>query len=435
MPIWLSPVAWANMVVAAVTSVTSRLTNFGEGSASGGLVNAAQSVGVAIQNAAQFIVSICRAATSNGAWLASFIADYYCPPPSPATFAGGTYSTAPLLFGNYQNAPVGGWFIPAGTAGTATLNADGTYTYTPPTGGVTVQNNPPIGTPAKQFMVVADATNPNYNAGLGGYVIQSGTASVVATVQAMTQGAESNIVAGSLVVIVTPGTPAAYISQTQDIENGQDGESDPAVRVRFQKYISSLAKGTSNAIDAAVLGVQSGLSYTNNDRLDALGNPATAFFTIVVDDGSGAISPTTLASVVAAINGTNTNPPTPARAEGIGFAVIAPQNVEFAVSLVGTIAQPGFDLTAVRAALASAIQAWLNAAGVGSTGYANATAPPTPGFVTYLGLLDVINGFIGTQSGQGLLYAGTVTLQGGSSDVPVSPYQLPRASNLTISVV
>jgi baseplate J-like protein len=420
-----------SLVTNAITALTTKLSRFGAGTVSGAIVNAVNAGLLTQQGQNAYQVAICRAATSNGKDLWSFCNDYFISPaaPLPGVYAGGTFATAPLTVGRY--APVvSNTLIPAFPV-TPWPPAPGAL-------GTIIQTKTGPGSKSIAYAVIADATNPNYNSTLGGYVIATGQSTVVVTVQAIVIGAGSNVLAGSLSVpaaatVVTPGIPIDYTTQGADITNGVNQETDPQLRVRFQKYISSLAKGNSNAIASAVLGVQAGLSFTNNDQLDSTGNPKAAWFTIVVDDGSGAISGSTLAAVTAAINGTNTNPATPARSEGIGFSVIAPNNVVMTIALTGTIIQPGFTAATVRAAVKAAIIAYTNANGVGGTGYGGVGG--VLGLLQYLGLLNVINAFVGTGSGQGLAFAGNLTVNGGTSDIPLTNYQLARATSGSVTVL
>lgn len=400
-----------DLAVSSITGFTVKLTNISKGSASGAIVNSTTAGMLTLQNQAIYQVAICRSETSFGPDLWSFANDLEISPaaPLPASFAGSTYVTAPLTFGRYRPVTVA----------------------SPILVGTVVQTKTTTGSAPTVFVVVADVTNPNYDpsaGGVGGYTIQLGQSTVVATVRALVAGSASNVIAGALsapsnATIVTPGVPADYTTLLQAITNGADQETDAALRVRLQKWISSLAKGTDNAVDAAVLGVEVGLSYTNNDLVNAMGVPQAAFFTVVIDDGSGAPSPTLLANVNAAIM--------TVRSEGMGFTVIAPNVVTISVGIAGAIYQPGFSPATVQSAIATALVAYINALGVGSTGYGGAGG--TPGFVTYLGILNTIAAFVGAGAGQGLAYEGTITLNGGAADIALSPFQLARSATANVT--
>jgi uncharacterized phage protein gp47/JayE len=56
---------------------------------------------------------------------------------------------------------------------------------------------------SQSYAVVVDVLNPHYNAGLGGYVMAIGTASVDVPVQAAVAGAAGNAVAGAVTLIST----------------------------------------------------------------------------------------------------------------------------------------------------------------------------------------------------------------------------------------
>jgi hypothetical protein len=284
--------------------------------------------------------------------------------------------------------------------------------------GTVAQNVPTAPNPAIQYQVIADVTNPNYNAGLGGYPIPAGQTSTIATVQALLPGTASNVLAGSLQSIVTPGTPADFVVQTADITNGQNQESDSALRVRFAFYVSGLAQSTVSAINAAVLKTQAGLTFTNNEYLDNSGNiVGPGYFTIVADDGSGSIS----GSVLTAISGNVTL----ARAEGISFFCIAPTNIAITIAVTGTVIQQGFSAASVRSALQAALVAYVNANGVGGSGSLK---------LPFAGVETLIGTFIGTGPTQGLAGFTAVSVNGGTSDIPLTTYQLARTSSGAVSV-
>lgn len=425
----LAPSQWFANIRSAIVAFTSRLTRFDAGSASGSIVNAVGSQMVVIQSQAQAIALLTRAATSFGADLTSFVAQFFLNPARlPATFAGGSFSTAPLVCG--RNAPSSvAVFIPAFPA----TPWPPPLAVTSSPSGVIVQNTPTPGSGAVQYGIVADLSNPNYNVTDGGYFIPANESTVEATVKALVAGTGSNLLAGELQTIVTPGQPFDYIQQPDDITNGVDEESDPALRVRFRDYISGLAKGTISAIDAAVASTQAGLSFTNNDRLDQNGNPKDSFFTIVADDGSGAIPQGTLTAIATSIDAGPSSSNVPARSEGIGFAVIAPSNINVGMALSGTIIQPGFNPITVRAAIAAALVLAANTIGVGGTGYPNAIST-TPGKISYFALVSVVQSFLGSASGQGLAGYTELLVNGGTADIPITAYQLPRSNSGIVSV-
>jgi hypothetical protein len=460
--------AIAAQIQTTITSLTSKVKNFTAGSIAGALTNAVTAQIMFLQTQAQYLQGVTRAATSSGADLTSFVSDYFLSPPrlvAIAPYGQATFSK----------------FSPASTNLLIPVGAIIQTSVLPPLIPV-------------QYQVIADVTNANYNSTLNGYQILAGQTSVAATVQYifpstnLTSGTLGNVQAGALTVIVTPlGGNADSVTNLVAITNGVDQETDAALRVRFKNYISSLAKASSNALSAAVAAVQNGLTFSVNDGVNgtfstltaatAVGTVAatplsmtgitagavvdmelgqanyeqvtvisvtgttftaaftkthaigatvnvvqSAFFTVVVDDGSGAIPAATLTAVTAAVDAT--------RAAGVGRSVQAPVNVPITIT-VSTVIQPSFTATTVKAAIQAAIIAYVNANGVG--GYSAQTGASS-GFLSYVGIANVIGAFQGTASTQGLASFSNLLVNGGTSNVLVGPYQLARATTSTVTV-
>lgn len=393
----LPPATIISNIQNAISAQTTRVKNFSSGSVLGALASSFGAQVVYLQQLAQTIVNLTRAATSTGADLTSFVADYYLNPTRVLAVA----PTGPVTFTKNQTPP-NNTVIPVNTI---------------------VQNRPMAPASPVQYTVIADTTNANYNATLGGYVYPNGTSTVTATVQAVVAGTSSNLLAGQLNTIATQGVSADSVTNSTDITNGFNQESDTALRVRFQLYVSGLAKCTTNAIGAAILAVQGGITYQLNDQLNVSGVSTPSTFTVVVDDGSGAISAKALATVTAAV--------LPVHAAGISFNIIAPTNVTMTVSVAGTVIAPGFNSATVRAAIQTALISYVNTNGVG--GY-NTQTGLSSNKLTFAGVAAVVGTFVGTASTQGLSSYSSVTLNGGTADVALSNYQIGRTSSGSVSV-
>ncbi len=380
-----TPAQYVSSLQNGVSAFTNKVKNFSPGSVAGAFVNTVAAQLTFIQQQAQYLVGVSRAATSVGPDLTSFVADYYLVPTRIAAVA----AQGPALFSRAQPAPAQ-VIIPVGTV-------------------IQTKALPP--TLPVQYQVIADTTNPNYSASLSGYTIALGASSVSATVQSLTLGVAGNALSGTLSVIVSAGVGADTVANLADITNGIDQESDAALRVRFQLYVSSLAKASKNAIASAVLATQAGLTYTVNDQLDQNGTAKSSYFTVVADDGSGAIPSTVLASVKSAVDAV--------RAAGISFTVISPLNQTITVNVTGTSIQPSFAAATVRTAIQAAIIAYINGNGVGGANVANAFVPS--GKVSYVGIANVVAGFIGINAGQGLSSYSSIVVNGASVDVPFPP--------------
>ena len=394
-----SPSGFVSLLQTSISGLTSKVRNFSSGSVVGAITNAFAAQLLFLQNQAQFVLSVTRASTSTGPDLTSFVSDYFLNPSrNPALSAQG-----PLAFTKLQ------------VVATPTSLLVGTIVQT--------RVLPPL-IPV-QYQVVADVTNALYNSATGAYVMAANGSTITVTAQAITPGVVAgNVLAGTLAQIVTPGVPFDSVSNTADILNGVDAESDVALRARFQKYISGLAKANASSIGAAVLGVQSGLTYTLNDGFDSTGAVRSAYFTVVVDDGSGAIPAITVTNISNAI--------TAVRAAGISYATIAPTNVSVTVTVSGTVIQSGFNAASVRSAIATAVQAYVNTNGVGGANAGNLYVPSLK--ITYVGIAGVVASFIGIGASQGLGSYSSITVSGGTVDIALTTYQLARAGAGAVQV-
>lgn len=112
--------------------------------------------------------------------------------------------------------------------------------------------------------------------------------------------------------------------------NGSDGETDAQLRARFPDWLAAKATASNAAIENAIAGVQTNLTYEiiNCEAPDGTFRPG--YFTVVVDDGTGTPSADLLASVYTAIDAV--------KAEGVGFAVIGPIELLATVSMTVTVA-------------------------------------------------------------------------------------------------
>lgn len=381
-----------------ITAYTAKVKNFTSGSIAGSIVNSFAAMVLFLQQQAQYLVTVSRAATSVGVDLTSFVADYYLSP----TRVAATFAQGPVTFTRFQVAPAQ-VVIPVGTI---------------------IQNKvlPPLAT--IQYQVIADTTNANFNASSNGYPIAAGASTVSVTVQALTAGSTNNVQAGALISINSTGVPADTVVQSFAIQNGFDAENDAALRVRFQAYISSLAKATASSVKSAILSTQAGLTFTINDGLNAAGSLQSAFFTIVADDGSAAIPANTLSTISNAV--------TLVRAAGVSFTAVPPANVTITVALTGTTIQTAFNAAAVRSAVQLALISYINANGVGGASVSNAYVPSS--ILPIAGLQAVIANFIGATSGQGLIGYTSLTLNGSASNVALTNYQLANATTGSVTV-
>jgi hypothetical protein len=307
-----------NMAAQAQASASVPL-NLTAGSVIRAIFEADASVALWLQWQAVQIMSATRLATSNGADVDSFVGDFALAR-LPAVSSTGTVTLSRYASGSVVQVSPG-----------ATLKtADGTLTFT----------------------VVADTAQGAWNATAGAYQFGSGATSIAVTVQCGTAGAAGNVLAGAISVISSalPGVDTA--TNASPFANGIDAESDAALKARFVNYISSLSRATDGAVRAAISGVQQKLAFTVAEN-----TPSAGYFTVTVDDGSGAPSSALLARVYAAVYAV--------RGLCITPIVQGPSNTGATVAMTISVAA-GAVAADVAAAVVAAVLAYVDGLTVGA---------------------------------------------------------------------
>lgn len=257
-----------------------------------------------------------------------------------------------------------------------------------------------------QFLVVPDSTQPYYDAVNNRYVCPIGVNTMTVKVRCVTPGAVGNVLATAIRKIVSGFTGWSTVTNLDAIGNGQERETDTAAKRRFLEYVGGLASANNDAWQAAILGVQPGLTFQIIEYFDFSG-AAFGGCCVVVDDGAGAISGPLITTITAAIDRV--------RAAGCKRQVVAPTNVN--IDVTATVeAVVGADPAIVAAAVQSAVVAYINKLGVGVP-------------VSYFGLLTVIQNTPQVQA-----YT-VVTLNGAGVDVAITRRQLARSHTITITGV
>lgn len=356
----------------AVQGRASALTDFAVGSILRSIIEAVAAVGVWLESLILLLLQTTRASTSSGPDLDTWVNDY------GVTRLGAVASTGVCTFARFTNTMQA--IIPIGTL---TQTSDGT----------------------QQFKVIIDLTNTAYNATLGGYVISPGTGSVSALVQAVIAGSAGNAVAGSISVIAQAIQYVDTVTNTLNFTNGSDAESDTALRARFVAYIASLSKATKLAIGNALLGLQSGVSYTLVENYSYGGVYQPGYFYAVVDDGSGHPGAGFLSSASNAIDAVRPFTST--------FGVFAPVVVTASATMNATIVS-GYDPVATKALVQAAVLAYIQTLTLGQTlpytRLAQAAYDASPGVTNITNLL--LNGATAdiAATAQQRILAGTVTV-------------------------
>jgi hypothetical protein len=324
--------SFTSIVTAMVASAKSAATvalDFTVGSINLALVQSVAGVALWLQGLILLVLAQSRASTSQGPDLDSWMADFAFP--RLAAIA----ATGSITFARFQ--PTAAAVIPVGAL-TATA-----------VGGT-------------QFIVTADPTNPAFGAnvggaGIAGYTVAPGVASITVAGAAVTAGSAGNILAGALSILLQPIGGIDTATNQNAFTGGVDPEADAAFRVRFQTFIASLMKGTDAAITYALNSLQAGLTFNILENL----NPALAaqlgYVTVVLDNGTGSPPASLLNAAAAAIEAV--------RCAGITVGVIPPQIIraDIAMTLTSIVtANHAADVAAVIAAL----ELYIDALPVGS---------------------------------------------------------------------
>lgn len=361
----------SNVATAMQAAATSAL-NFTEGSVLRAISEATAGVVLWLQAIIAQLLTLTRASTSTGADLDSWMADY------GLTRLGASFATGQVTFSRFT----------ASTQAVVPI-------------GATVQTTD--GT--QSFSVTLDASNPAYDSGLGGYVLNSGTTSMTAPVQAATAGASGNVLAGTITVITTPITGIDTVTNASDFLNGIDAESDAAFRSRFVLYLSSLSKATKAAVGYAITNLQQGLTYTITENYDYAGSYHPGSFYVVVDDGTGTPPDELLENVGNAVEAV--------RGLGITFAVFAPAVETANVSMTITSAS-GYNHASVVGAVGAAIRDFINGLPLGTS-------------LRYTQLASVAYGVAGVTN------ATSILLNSGISDLSANQKQKIVAGTVTVA--
>ena len=324
-------------IAAGMQGRINAFLNFAVGTWLRGLAEAYAGVSLWLQKLALDIQKLTRLATSQGDDIDSFIADF---PLSGVTRLGAQAATGLVTFGRY-------------TAGSATVV-------------VPVGTQVKTGDGTQMFVVYADTTNPAYLASYtpagavlatGGYVMPPQVASVQAPVVAAVAGSAGNAAAGAISLVSSNAPGVDTVTNAAAFTNGIDVESDDAVKARFRLAVQARGGGTEAAIRSAVANLKVGMTCEVLQNQDLNGNTVPGLNSVIVDDGSGALSDDLLAAAQAAVNDV--------RAAGVRTGVYAA--VQQQVDIIMQIATaPGYDHNVAIAQVVAAIGLAVNATDQGA---------------------------------------------------------------------
>lgn len=324
-------------IAAAVQSRASGLVDFTVGAIVRAISEATAGVVLWLQALILHVLAMTRLSTSEGADADSWVADFGGP------FGDGVVASFARLPAAASVGEV--TFLRLSTSGSALVPV-----------GAQVQTAD--GT--QSFVVTADATYLGYDAGLNGYAMDPGEATVDAPVRAVTSGSLGNVLPGTVTVITSPIPGVDKVSNDADFVGGADAEGDAAMRVRFRGYIQSLREATRAAILFHAMSVQAGLSLILVENFTQAGQVKRGFVYLVVDDGTGSPPQSLIDAVSANVE--------QHRAAGVEFAVYGAtaKIVNVAMTLTYAAGSSPAQQEAAEAAAIAAVTAYLNSLPVGA---------------------------------------------------------------------
>jgi uncharacterized phage protein gp47/JayE len=357
---------------AAVQGSAAQLLDFTTGSVLRALLEANASLALWLQWLILLTLQTTRLATSSGADVDSFGADF-------------------------------------GIARLAAVAAQGSVTfsrYTPrmaaliPAGAIVT-----TGDSTQQFTVGTDTTNAAWTAAENGYLLGAGVTGVTVPVTAVTPGSAGNVLAGTISLIAQALPGIDTVTNALALTGGLGAETDAAFRLRFQSFIDSRTRATVEAVTYAATSLQQGLTCTVQENTDGTGAFVPGRFVVTVDDGSGSPPTTLLGTVQAAVDAV--------RPVGSLFAVYPPTRLVADIALTLTIAA-GSNSAAAIAAVNAAITGFVNTLPVGTslayTRLAQLAYDASPAVTNVTGL----------------------TLQGGTADLAATPTTVIKLGTLAI---
>jgi uncharacterized phage protein gp47/JayE len=358
---------------AAVQGSRKQLLDLTIGSVLRAILEANASIALWIQWLILLVLGTTRAATSNGADLDSWMADFglirlpAAPAAGTVTFARFTPSIAAFV-----------------SVGTLVRTADG----------------------SQSFAVIADPSNRAWSAVQNGYAVAAGVAALDVPVQAASPGAAGNVLPGTVTLLATAIPGVDTVSNPAPLAGGIDAESDAAFRIRFTNYINTRAEATIAAIDYAVASIQQGMACVVVENQDSQGNYRPGNFVVTVDDGSGNPPAPLLARASAAIGAV--------RPVGSTYSVQSPTVLTANVSLTISVAA-GSMKAQVQPMVATALESYIDSLPIGA---------PLP----YTRLAQLAYG-----ASPAVVNVSGLTLNGGTDDLVPSALAVVKAGTIAVN--
>jgi len=194
--------------------------------------------------------------------------------------------------------------------------------------------------------------------------LPAGTAWILAASTVQQAGIDGNIkvaaldTANGLGYMNSSVSGVDYVRNDSAFSGGSDVETDAERKIRFVDTINALNAGTKNGIIAALEAINGIKSVGMRTAY-----PHRGTNTIIVDDGSGTISSTLLASITKVLYGDAsdlTNYPGK-NCEGIGYTIVAPTIVSVSVGIVATrLSTVNVSLSTISTDIQSAVEQYIN---------------------------------------------------------------------------
>lgn len=310
---------------AAIQSSASQLVDLSVGSMLRAVLEANASIGLWIQWLIVQTLSMTRAATSNGTDLDSWMADFLLTR-QPATPARGVATFSRLLTGSAI-------VIPVGTVLKAT-------------------------SANVSFLVTADIANGAWQTDSLNYRLPTGISAADLPIVAQSVGASGNVTAGTITTLASAVPGLDFVSNALALSGGCDAESDLKFRDRFHAYINSRSQATATAVGYAIISLQQSLRYRLFENSDATGTWQPGQFLVIVDDGSGQPSASTISNVYAAID--------KVRPVGSSFVVRPPDIVPVTVVILLSTGSGALDANTSELVIKT-VTAYINQLPIGAT--------------------------------------------------------------------
>ena len=310
---------------ASVQRSAGQLIDLSVGSLLRAILEANASIGLWIQWLIVQTLAMTRAATSTGADLDTWMADFKLVR-LPATAASGAVTFTRLL----TTQPA---LIPAGTQLKTT------------TGNVS-------------FVVSKDTANAAWDAASNGYFLPSGAGSISLPVAAQTLGSIGNVTASTVSVIASPVPGVDAVTNTAAFAGGCDAESDAQLRSRFNDYINSRSQATVDAVGYAIVSLQQSLRYKIFENTNTSAGWMPGHFVVVVDDGAGNLTSSMAARVYEAVD--------KVRPIGSTFSIEAPVVVPVTIGVSLGTGQPPLS-SSIVSLIGTGVMNYVECLPIGST--------------------------------------------------------------------